>query len=77
VETERISRKTFESLPEYSCSLPTGAFVGKVWRRNDTAYHPDPAVRAVPEWLICEYVEKSPPDPNRLAIDVRKPLFVD
>ena len=29
-----LSAKEFESLPDYSCSLPTGTYVGKRWRRR-------------------------------------------
>jgi hypothetical protein len=71
METERITRASFEKLPEYSMSVPTGVFFGKVWRRNNKALIPD----ADPDWVICEYVRTA--DPGRARIDIRRPLIVD
>lgn len=30
-----VSYKTFQALDEYSCSLPSGVVVGKMWRRHE------------------------------------------
>ena len=69
---ERISQATFNSLLEYSCSLPTGTTVGKVWKRNLHAYT---RPRRDPLWVICEYVEHE--DPKRIGIEYRKPEVTD
>lgn len=58
---ERISRRTFDRLLEYSCSEPTGVVMGKVWKRNIDAYpnrveHQQPSPAPPPCWVICEYV---------------------
>lgn len=49
---EEMSQRAFDSLDEYSCSIPTGTIVGKVWKRDLNAYNDRP-----PEWIICEYVD--------------------
>lgn len=30
-----MSQKTFDALPEYSCTFPTGVYPGKMWKRFD------------------------------------------
>lgn len=70
MEIERIKQKTLDSLPEYSCSLPTGTTIGKVWKRNNN-FGSD----LDPEWIICEYVNHS--DPNLIGIDYRVPVIID
>ena len=57
----------FDSLGEYSCSLPTGTTVGKHWKRNNGAYIKD----APDDWVICEYVDH--PDPKKVGIRYWKP----
>jgi hypothetical protein len=34
----KLTRAELDSLPEYSCSLPTGATIGKQWKRNANAH---------------------------------------
>lgn len=37
-DTHALMRtSTFRALPEYSCSVPTGVYPGKTWRRHDEA----------------------------------------
>jgi hypothetical protein len=72
LKKERMSRKAFESLPEYSLSNPTGTIVGKVWRR-DTNWHRTRGPEA--DWIVCEYV--SHPNPDFVGIDYRTPEIVD
>ncbi len=49
-----LSTREFKSLKEYSCSLPTGTYIGKRWRRRvPYGERPD----AEPEWFMGEYVE--------------------
>ena len=65
---EKISRKAFDGLPEYSLSSPTGAVAGKVWKHN-LCFGADQ-----PFWLICEYVNH-PTNPELLRTDCRRPLI--
>lgn len=68
---ERLSRRAFEALREYSCSIPTGVAVGKVWRcdRNfGTGKDPD--------WCIREYV-RHPTDPSRVTVETREVEVLD
>lgn len=51
-----MSRRTFESLREYSATNPTGAYEGKMWRRHDGAFDRGfLAAGGKPEWLLCWY----------------------
>lgn len=48
-----------ESMPEYSCSLPSETTIGKVWRCDIMAYNK----RAVlPLWYVGIYGESDDPD---------------
>lgn len=70
---ERISRKTFDALPEYSLTLPSLTTIGKVWKANRAMTW---AGRTGPDdWLICEFV--SHPDPNLVGIDYRRPEIIE
>lgn len=71
MKKEKIKQSTLDSLPEYSLSQPTGAWPGKVWKRNVRWGQGGP-----PEWVICEYVE-SPGDPNMLRTEYRQPEIVE
>lgn len=51
-----MSKETFEALPEYSASNPSGVYPGKMWRRYDGVY--DQAFLrsgGTPEWLLVWY----------------------
>lgn len=64
----------FNSLAEYSCSTPTGAYVGKMWRRHDGAFDP----HCAPEdrrWLLVWYGKHE--DSNKVSINYRKIVLVD
>lgn len=51
-----LTRKQFDALLEYSCSLPTGTTIGKQWKcRRPYIDDGNP-----PDWYLGEYVE----DPN-------------
>jgi hypothetical protein len=71
---ERLTRRAFLSLPEYSCSQPTGVVAGKVWRANPRAYpwFWPPELRGY-EWLILEYVRDGP---GVCRVDIRIPEVV-
>lgn len=72
----RITYQEAKSLPEYSCSHPTGTTIGKRWRRHNGSYDRD-WIRAggKPYWLICEYAECDPPREDRVAIKMYRPLI--
>lgn len=65
---ERISRKAFDSLPEYSISMPTLTTIGKVWKR-DLNFHPTDH-----DWLICEYVDIG--KTGVVGVDYRRPEII-
>ena len=41
----------FDKLAEYSCSLPTGTYVGKMWKRH----FPNVLLEHVGIWYLCWY----------------------
>lgn len=51
-----MTRKTFDSLPEYSGTRPTGVYAGKMWKRHDGSFDRKfLAQGGKPEWLLCWY----------------------
>jgi hypothetical protein len=51
-----MSRAVFDLLPEYSCSNPTGAYEGKMWKRHDGSFDREFLARGgKPTWLLCWY----------------------
>lgn len=54
MDTVYLSQKEFDSLLNYSCSLPTGTTVGKRWKCNRNAYREPPSKRE-PDWWMGEY----------------------
>lgn len=71
METERITQKALDSLPEYSKSLPTGTFRGKVWKR-DANWDRSKGDEAV--WIIGEYV--GPAVDGKVKIEWRSPVII-
>lgn len=59
-----IDRGDFNILPEYSCTIPTGVYEGKMWKRREGV-----------EWLICWYGPSL--DPDECRIHYRKLVIVD
>lgn len=56
--TAIMTRRTFESLAEYSATNPSGAYEGKMWRRHDGAFDREFLAKGgKPEWLLCWYGE--------------------
>lgn len=47
-----LSRKDFNSMSEYSCTVPTGVTFGKRWKCNVHARQP---YNIAPAWLLGEY----------------------
>jgi hypothetical protein len=70
-----MTKTTFEKLCEYSTSVPTGVYPGKMWRRHDGAHAlMDGANRVTPEWLFCWYGRTE--DPTKCSIHFRKVILV-
>lgn len=59
-----MSRETFDTLPEYNWSIPTGVYEGKMWKRLKGAAH----------WWLCWYGPD--PDPTKMAINYRDIIIV-
>lgn len=47
------------SMPDYSCTLPTGTTLWKMWRRNLHAYTTPPKP---PRWVVGQYVPHHEPE---------------
>lgn len=58
------TRADFDLLPEYSATIPTGAYVGKMWKRRQ----PD-------RWLLCWYAPADKPD--HVVVHWRELIVVD
>lgn len=67
-----LTPREFETLPEYSCSLPTGTTVGKQWRRREP-YQTGPGVEHT--WWRGQYVEH--PDPGKVGIEWDEIIMVE
>lgn len=67
-----MSDATFKALPEYSSTIPTGVYPGKMWRRHDGLLDQrcKPSDR---QWLLCWYGESDEPD--ACSINSRKVLI--
>lgn len=50
-----MTAATFKQLPEYSATIPTGVYPGKMWRRHDGAF--DHKSKRLPVWLLCWFGE--------------------
>lgn len=56
----------FDGLAEYSCSMPSGVYIGKRWKRNDTAYNHLRGLSPAPSrWVMGEYEKTA--DPHKAA----------
>jgi hypothetical protein len=65
-----MSKATFKQLPEYSSSIPSGVYEGKMWKRNNGIY--DTAFLksgGKPEWLLMWYGTAE--DPDKCSINSR------
>lgn len=70
-KTALCDQEMFDSLYEYSCSLPTGTTVGKRWKRAKNTYDGKDG------WLLGEYVECYPIDPDTVKVKFRELLVVE
>lgn len=50
-----MTMATFKALPEYSCTIPSGVYPGKMWRRHDGAH--DHMRKRPPIWMLCWFGE--------------------
>jgi hypothetical protein len=71
-----MSEADFERLAEYSCSIPSGVYPGKMWRRHNGAFdHRFLSDGGFPVWLLCWYAEDDEPDMcaihNRIVLLVK------
>ena len=60
-ETVLVTQKFFDSLLEYSCSVPTGTTIGKQWKMGW------PYMEPRTHWFLCEFVDIN--DPNKVGIE--------
>ena len=63
-----MDRTSFEQLKEYSSTIPTGVYPGKMWKRHDGEFDP----RCRPQdcrWLLCWY---GPVQDDRCGINFRE-----
>lgn len=52
-----------ESIDEYSCSLPTGTTIGKMWKRDMNEAERYHTGRPLPEeWVVAMYIPDDRPD---------------
>lgn len=68
-----MTKSDFDSLPDYSCTIPTGVYPGKMWRRLNGLF--DPLSR--PEdlhWCLCWYGMSE--DPEQCSVNFRRVLLV-
>ena len=59
-----MTRKSFSELCEYSCSIPTGVYEGKMWKRREGTV-----------WLLCWFAISELP--GNVRIQAREILLVD
>lgn len=72
-----MTSRTFESLHEYSASVPSGIHAGKMWRRHDRCHDYDFLDQGgIPTWLLCWYGPPSKPE-DSFSINHRIILLSD
>ena len=64
-----MTRATFDALADYSSSVPTGVYAGKMWRRRRWI--------GKDEWLLCWFAPSPSEIPGRFSINHRSILLVD
>lgn len=70
-----MDRPTFDLLEEYSTSMPSGVYEGKMWSRHDGLYDEKfLAGGGQPEWLLVWYGPSE--DPDKCSINKRIILLV-
>ena len=61
----RLFRWELDSMPEYSCSIPSETVLWKMWKCDRNAYNPR-KVEAGPLWYVGQYASH-PRDPENLV----------
>lgn len=64
--TAIMSRKEFDKLLTYSTSLPTGAFIGKRWKRQEQKPDKNGWPVFIDSWLMGEFA----PNPDDKIVDL-------
>lgn len=69
-----MTKAAFRQLPEYSGTIPSGVYEGKMWRRHDGVFDPrcKPSER---RWLLCWFGPSDKPD--CCSINAREILLSD
>lgn len=65
-----MTEREFEALHDYSCSVPTGTTIGKVWRRREPYRADQLRPGEAFQWYLGEYVVDR--DPKYVGILWRK-----
>lgn len=55
-----MSKQTFDQLAEYSATIPTGVYAGKMWKRQATRWAKDPEGKPMHlgiDWYLCWFVD--------------------
>jgi hypothetical protein len=61
-ECAMMDRKTFEALSEYSASMPSGVYEGKMWRRHDGIFDQEFLAKGgKPSWLLVWFGRSNKP----------------
>lgn len=69
-----MDQRTFEDLPEYSASYPSGVYEGKMWKRHNGVHDRAFIARGgKPEWMLCWYGPSNKPD--SCSVNYRKILL--
>ncbi len=75
-----MTETTFKALREYSATMPTGVYEGKMWRRHDGIYadglgRVTEEARAKAKWLLCWYGPGT--TPGTCLVHYREILLVE
>ena len=72
-----MTKKEFDDLPTYSCTMPTGVFLGKRWKRDDNEARrfraPKPGPDIPEDWWMGEYAESDKPN---MCANVWRKIYV-
>jgi hypothetical protein len=69
-----MDRRTFLELEEYSATMPSGVYEGKMWRRHNGSFDRSPD-RKPPVWLLVWYGRSD--RPNVVSNNWRKIILSD
>lgn len=71
-----MTERTLKALPEYSGTMPTGVYPGKMWKRRDGIFDAGFLKRGgIPVWKLCWY-GVSEKGPDFCSINYRSILLV-